>query len=297
MRRRADDHLETATYAAAVVHVDAIERKPLYHFAPGARVVTIGPPGCSLSCDYCQNYRLSQVGRTPSLAWAGASVDPLSLVALADKHDAMLGFSYSEPSLAIELTLAIAALTTRPLIWKTNGFMTGELLNAVTPHLTAVNVDLKAPDETRYRKLTGGALAPVVESLRRFITARVWVEVSTPLISEFNCDETSVRKMAEIILNAGGEDVPWHLLRFVPDFRLKTLRPTHPDELAAAVSWARAAGLRHVYVERALGAEARNTHCNSCGSEVVSRDIWQLAMNRLEHGVCPDCRAPVPGRW
>lgn len=296
VRRRRGARMETATFSAAVVHVDAVERKPLYHFAPGRRILTIAPPGCSLSCNYCQNFRISQIGRTPALPWVGTAVDPAELVARADEQDAIVGFSYSEPSLAIELTLAIAALTARPLVWKTNGYMTPEAVEAVATHLAAVNVDLKAPDDARSRNLTGGALAPVIDTIDRFVRAGVWVEVSTPLIPDFNADAQSVKRMAEIVCRIGAH-VPWHLLRFTPEFRMREMRPTHPDELAMASAIGSAAGLRHVYVERALGASGRNTACSGCRRDVVTRDIWKLRENVLVDGACPDCGTRVEGRW
>jgi len=296
VRRRRGVEMETATFSAAVVHVDNVERKPLYHFAPGRRVLTIAPPGCSLSCNYCQNFRISQIGRVPALPWVGAQVDPSELVARADDDDAILGFSYSEPSLAIELTLAIAELTARPLVWKTNGYMTPEAVEAVAPHLAAVNVDLKAPDDARSRSLTGGALGPVIDTIGRFVRAGVWVEVSTPLIPDFNADAESVKRMAAIVCRAGAH-VPWHLLRFIPEFRMREMRPTRPDELAMASAVGSAAGLRHVYVERALGADGRNTACPGCRRDVVTRDIWKLRENLLVDGACPDCGTRIEGRW
>jgi pyruvate formate lyase activating enzyme len=94
-----------------------------------------------------------------------------------------------------------------------------------------------------------------------------------------------------------GEGTPWHLARFHPDYRLLDAGPTHPELLARAVAIAEAEGLRHVYVERALGEERRATRCPGCGATVVRRDVWALLENRVGAGRCPDCGAAVAGRW
>jgi pyruvate formate lyase activating enzyme len=299
VRRRAGARLETRTFATAVRHLDAVERKPLYHYRPGTKALTIAPPGCSFTCHYCQNYRLSQSGRIPEAVTDAEPADPEALADEAARHGAAVALSYSEPSLAAELTLALADAA-RPrgvdVLWKTNGFVTPAALRRLAPCLAAVNVDLKAADERRHRALTGAPLAPVLDALAFFVAEGVWVEVSTPVIPKVNGDRDALRRMADAV-SRQGRHVPWHLLRFTPEFRMAGSRPTHPDELAAAAEVGRAAGLHHVYVERALGPSARNTFCPGCGAEVVTRDVWAVRDVALVGGVCPRCGAAVVGRW
>jgi pyruvate formate lyase activating enzyme len=299
VRRRRGDRLETATFVTSVRHLDPVERKPLYHYRPGRRVLTLASPGCSFHCHYCQNYRLSQFGRTPAAPWQAEAVDPEEAAAAAAAQGAALGLSYSEPSLAAELTLALAAAG-RPrgveVLWKSNGFLTVEAAAEIAPALAAVNIDLKSASEARHRGLTGAPLAPILEALRFFVRAGVWVEVSTPVIPGFNSDPASLRLLAEEVLRLGA-DIPWHLLRFNPEFRMRALAPTHPDTLGLAAAVGREVGLRYVYVERALGAAGRATCCPRCGHQVVSRGIWSTAQVALVSGCCPECGSPIPGVW
>lgn len=300
VRRRRGDGLETATFASSVQHLDAIERKPFYHFRPGARALTLGAPGCSFRCSYCQNYQLSQYGRLADLPWQGQPVDPAAVVEAAAAAQASICLSYSEPILATELTLALArAGRSRavPVLWKSNGFITPEALARVAPHLAAVSLDLKAADARRHRALTGAPLAPVLATLAGLHAAGVWVEVCTPLIPRVNDDEASLQGIAAQIC-AVSPDIPWHLLRFTPEFRMRRASPTSPAALAAAAAFGRAAGLRHVYVERALGADGRATHCPRCDHRLISRGIWRTDANDLTaSGACPRCATPIPGRW
>lgn len=292
--------METATFATAVAHFDPIERKPLYHYRPGLVALTLAAPGCNFTCSYCQNHRLSQYGSVDSVEWIATPADPDALVATAAERGAAVALSYTEPTLAAEFTLALS-VRARPagvdLIWKTNGFITPTALDAIAPHLAAVNVDLKAPDDDRHQRLTGAPVADVLRSLTGYARHGVWVEISTPIIPRFNADRDAVRRMADHVLAATGPDTPWHLLRFVPEFRLWGLPPTTPDALSEASSVARAAGLRFVYVERALGADGRNTLCPVCRTVLVERDPWATLANHLRTDRCPGCGTPVPGRW
>ncbi len=299
VRRRRGDHLETATFATTALHVHPIERKPFYHVRPGSRVLTLAAPGCTFACTYCQNYRLSQFGRTDDAPWTGVSVAPESVVTRAANEGLSIAFSYSEPVLAAELTLALAPLAKAagvPLLWKTNGFVTEEAAREVAPALTAANVDLKAPGDEAHIRLTGAPVTPVVRALEVWREAGVWLEISTPVIPGFNDDVESLGALARI-LAAVGPQTPWHLLRFHPDYRLNGAPPTHPDLLERAGEIARAEGLVHVYVERALGDRGRATRCAGCGEPVIERRTEGVRDNRLRDGRCPHCHVAVAGCW
>jgi pyruvate formate lyase activating enzyme len=299
VRRRHGLTLQTATFATSLKHLDNIERKPFYHYQPGRKVLTLAAPGCSFTCLYCQNYRLSQFGRTPAAPWHGLSVDSTAVVAEAAAQNAAIALSYTEPSLAAELTLELAAAgqpNNIPILWKTNGFITREALALLTPHIAAVNVDLKAVDDSKHRALTGAPLIPVLDAIATFIEAGVWVEISTPLIPKFNTDFLSLHRLAATVRGLG-LSIPWHLLRFTPEYRLQRARPTAPDTLAQALAIARETGLHYVYVERACGPAARNTCCPQCGYEVVARHVWETQTVSLIDGHCPSCGYAVPGRW
>jgi pyruvate formate lyase activating enzyme len=299
VRRRTGDSMQTATFASSVRHFDAVERKPLYHFFPGRPVLTLAAPGCTFRCSYCINHRMSQFGREDDVRWTADPVDPAEIVAAAAAAGACVGLSYTEPSLAIELTTALALHGSSagvPVVWKTNGFMTEEAVAAALPSLSAVNIDIKAADEKAHRRLTGSPLGPVLETLRAFADYGIWVEVSTPVIPGVNAEQEQLQWIAERLAEIS-VDIPWHLLRWTPGFRLNDGDPTSPAALAEAVAIGRRAGLRYVYVERALGAMGRATCCPACGQVVVHRDVWALGSIDLYNGCCPGCGSRVAGCW
>lgn len=299
VRRRHENRMETATFATSVVHSQAVERKPLYHYRPGHLAVTLAAPGCTFRCDYCVNFRISQYGRAGGAEWSAEPVSPPEVVATAAEQSACVALSYTEPSLAMELTVALAecgAAHGVEVVWKSNGFLTPEAVDLVAPNLAAVNIDLKGVDEAAHRRITRAPVAPVLSTIRRLREHGVWVEVSTPLIPRLS---TTDRQVAEIAAAIAGIDpaIPWHLLRFTPTFRMRDEQPTSPAALATARRIGLAEGLRYVYVERALGPAARATRCPHCGSEVITRDIWALRENRLQDSRCPDCDHALEGRW
>jgi pyruvate formate lyase activating enzyme len=300
VRRRKGDRVLTATRVTTVEHLSPVERKPLYHFRPGLTLLTLAPPGCSFRCDYCVNHRLSQYGRDPGATAAHRRpTDPAALARSAAEQGAGIALSYSEPSLAAELTLELAAHAAPlgvPLVWKSNGFLTPEALARLAPALAAVNVDVKAAGEREHRALTGAPLAPVLDTVRRLKESGTWVEVSTPLVPGVSDADEQLARIASFVAGLGPE-TPWHLLRFTPTYRMDRHRPTPPERLRRAVALGRESGLRHVYVERALGSEGRTTRCPGCGSEAVLRELWGPVDNRLRDGACRACGARPAGVW
>lgn len=299
VRRNHAGQAQTATRSVAVTHLDTVERKPLYHVLPGRAVLTLAAPGCTFRCSFCVNHRLSQYGRDPASQWHGQPADVTALVERARRAGAALGLSYTEPSLALELALdlADAARPHRiPLLWKTNGFLTAGAVSLIAPALTAANIDIKAIDDDTHRQLTGAPLTPVLDTVERLRAAGVWIEISTPLIPGASDHPEQLTRIAARIARID-PDIPWHLARFTPDHRLTGHPPTPPATLAQAVTAARAAGLRYVYVERALGPAGRRTTCPRCGQTLVERDVWALTTLSVVHGACPACDTPVPGIW
>jgi pyruvate formate lyase activating enzyme len=299
VRRRNGLVIETSTFATSIRHWTPVERKPLFHFRPGSETITLAAPGCTFRCNYCINFRISQIDDGEVDSYATTPVDPAELAAAAASRSASIALSYTEPSLAPELTLALAAAA-RPLgvdiLWKSNGFLTRQATTLIAPALSAVNIDVKAGEETAHRQLTGAPLRPVLETIVSLREYGVWVEVSTPLIPGTNSTPPQLRKIARWIAGID-PGIPWHLLRFTPAFRMREFDPTPVHALETAVEIGRESGLRYVYVERALGPAGRVTHCPGCRAAVVRRGIWGLEVNELVAGRCPYCSTSIEGYW
>jgi pyruvate formate lyase activating enzyme len=183
-----------------------------------------------------------------------------------------------------------------PLVWKSNGFLTPRAIDLVAPALLAVNIDVKAAADAAHRRLTGAPLRPVLDAVERFRAAGVWVEVCTPLIPGTSAEPAQLAAIAHE-LAAIDPGLPWHLLRFTPDFRMAGELPTPPSALREGREAGREAGLSYVYVERALGENGRATECPGCGIALIERGLWSTLRSDVRSDACPGCGHRVPGRW
>lgn len=300
VRRATEQGMETASYGRSVMmHADPVEKKPLYHFKPGKKALTVAIPGCNLGCLYCQNHRISQV-KGPALQSQGAQRDGLwpeaelsaeALVEMAAQGDGLLALSYSEPILSSEWVMALGEVAKKAgvsMIWKSNGYITPEAIEAVAPYLSAINIDFKALGEGQYRRLTGVEPEPIWHAIEAFYGHGVWLEISLPVVDGFGASAAEYSAFFSRVAQLDPR-IPIHLIRVNPHYKLSKINPTHPDTLLEIRRLAWAGGLKFVYVERALGPEGRTTHCDGCGKVLISRGIWTLEHLDIRGGRCDDC--------
>ncbi len=284
--------------APAAVHVDPIEKKPLFHFLPGTPALSLGTAGCDLGCSFCQNWDLSKSRAERSRA---AYLPPEAVVELAARHGCpSIAFTYNEPTIWAEYALDIAAAARErgiAAVMVTNGYVTPEAFHDVYDHVDAANVDLKSIADDFYRRHALARLGPVLDTLRRLrAETGVWVEVTNLVIPTLNDDPGELHRLADWVVANLGPDVPLHVTAFHPDFRLLHLPPTPRATLDAARRIAREAGLRYVYQGNVPG-DGADTACPTCGRTVVRRSWHDVIENRLDDGHCPDCGTALAGRW
>lgn len=268
----------------AAMHLDPIEKKPLYHFYPGSDIFSVAGYGCNLSCSFCQNHEISQARH------AGHRVSPAELAQLAG--DSLgLCFTYSEPSVWYEMIRETAHLVKArggKVVLVSNGTLAGPYLEDLIPWIDAVNIDIKGFNQEFYRKFCGGELSWVLENVER-LAGRVHLEVTTLIIPGANDDPAEIRGLARWL-----EDlkvtVPWHLSRYFPAYRLN-LPPTEPKALETLWQIARER-LPYVYLGNVSGGSS--TFCPRCGEEVIEREGY-VVRNRLRKGHCPQCGMEVFG--
>ncbi|MBI1987717.1 MAG: AmmeMemoRadiSam system radical SAM enzyme [Nitrospinae bacterium] len=280
--------------------IDPIEKKPLFHFLPGSRSLSIATAGCNFRCLHCQNHSISQWPREhPGEELPGQPFSPQQIVSLAQAHGcASISYTYTEPTIYFELAFETARLAHQQggisNLFVTNGYMTAQALEMIRPYLDAANVDLKGFDDLKYRQLYGGHLQPVLDSIRRMREAGIWVEVTTLIIPGHNDSPEELREIARFLKGVGAE-IPWHLSAFHPTYRL-TDRPRTPlQSLHRAREIGLGEGLRYVYTGNAPGDAYEDTYCYRCGSRLVDRWGFQVRQYSIKDGKCPDCGAAVDG--
>jgi pyruvate formate lyase activating enzyme len=298
VRENRDGVLYSLVYRRLISrNVDPIEKKPLFHFAPGSRSFSIAAVGCNFRCDFCQNYEISQMPRDRNRIW-GEDVGPEEIVALAKAAGCRtIAYTYTEPTIYFEYALEIARFASAAglkNIFVTNGFMTEEALHAFHPHLHGANVDLKAFRDEFYRKRCGGRLEGVLQSLRVMKALGIWVEITTLIIPGLNDSEEELRGMVAFIAGLGKE-TPWHISRFHPMYKMLDRSPTSVETLAQARKIGLEGGLRYVYTGNVPGDEGEGTYCPSCGSLLIDRFGFQVRKYRIVENRCYNCGAAVDG--
>lgn len=276
--------------------VDPIEKKPLFHVRPGGRVLSFGTAGCSLDCDFCQNWRLSTA--TPeSLGLLPATAREIVAAALAQDCEAV-AFTYNEPSIGAEWCLEVAEAAHAAgllAVAVSNAYLGPEARAPFFAGMDAANLDLKAFSDGFYRRHCGGRLAPVLATLEAARQAGTWLEITTLLIPGENDGDAEIAAEARWIAGHLGREVPLHLSAFHPDHRLRDRPPTPLATLRRARALARAEGLHHVYTGNLPDREGSTTQCPGCGTDLIRRDAYRIQENRLHRGNCPSCNSRIKG--
>ncbi len=293
--------LRATTYGRpSAIHIDPMEKKPLYHFRPGSPVFSIATAGCNLHCLNCQNWQLSQRGGEEMETVYRA--DPGELVEAAKNEGCQsIAYTYSDPIVFYEYVYDSSELAHREGL--TNVFITAGYINRAPLRklcrvLDAANVDLKAFDDGFYRRVSGATLQPVLDALVTLREEGVWIEVTNLLIPTLNDDLALIRRMARWIREELGEGTPLHFSRFHPQYRMRNLPPTPGEALDRARSEALDAGLHHVYVGNIPGHEGGSTYCPTDGTLLIGRTGFLITENNLTvDGRCPSCNEKIPGVW
>lgn len=280
-------------------HVDPIEKKPLFHLAPGSLAYSIATVGCNFSCRFCQNADIAQMPADQHGRITGEAATPESVVAAAEKAGCRsIAYTYTEPTVFFEFahdTARLASARGLKNVFVTNGYMSAGALDMIAPYLDAANVDLKAFDDGFYKRQCGARLKPVTETLQRMVEKGVLVEVTTLIIPGLNDDPGQLGHLARFLVAKLGPDTPWHISRFHPTYRLTDRSPTPPATLFAAAKIGRDAGLRYVYTGNIPGQGGESTHCWQCGACVIERIGFTVRDVRLSNGACRECGAAIAG--
>ena len=298
VRHNRGGKLETLVYGEVIAaHVDPIEKKPLYHYLPGTRSFSIATVGCNFRCSFCQNWQISQATKGRGFETGGQPLTPEEVVASARRHDCRsVSYTYTEPTVFFEYAFDTARLARAAglgNVFVTNGFMTPEALETISPFLDACNVDLKSFRDESYKKICQARLQPVLDSIRLMRRLGIWVEVTTLVVPGLNDSSPELRDIARFIAGID-PDIPWHISRFHPDFEYAEAVPTPLETLRRAAVIGREQGLRFIYVGNVRG-EAEDTNCPDCGALLIRRSGFEVSSIRLRGGACPSCRRTIAG--
>ena len=229
--------------------IDPIEKKPLYHFHPDTKCLSIACAGCNFRCLNCQNHEISQVSPTDVGHY---DLSPQQVVDLCLEHHCPgIAYTYTEPLTYLEYIVDTARLAHENGLWNilvTAGYVCQEPLADLLPYLDAANIDLKSFSDDIYQKVSGGHLQPVLDTILAMQEAGVWVELTNLIIPGINEDMSMIRQMCRWITDNGLSDNPLHFSRFFPRFKMQDIPPTPIRTLKEAMRIAQEEGIKYVYL-------------------------------------------------
>ena len=301
VRQRLDDEVRLVSYGrSSGFCIDPIEKKPLNHFFPGSAVLSFGTAGCNLACKFCQNWDMSKSREMDTLA---AAASPRQLAISAAENDCLsVAFTYNDPVIFHEYAIDVAAACREQgvnSVAVTAGYIDPEPRVEFFQAMDAANVDLKAFTERFYRKICGGQLAPVLETLEyiRHETG-CWLEITTLLIPGENDSAAELDEMTSWVAEHLGVDVPMHFTAFHPDWKMRDIGRTPAATLERARAIALGNGLRYAYTGNVHDSIGSSTWCHACGELLIERDWYVLGRWGLDaNGRCANCGEPLPGRF
>jgi pyruvate formate lyase activating enzyme len=272
------------------IAVDPIEKKPLYHFHPEAKVLSFGSWGCNMSCEFCQNWQISQ--QKPSLK----NFSPQKIVDKAVEMNLdYIAYTYSEPVVFYEYMLETAKIAKKEgmkNIMISNGFIKEKPLKELIPFLNAANIDLKAFNNYFYQKHCNGNLEDIKKTIK-LLAEEIHLEITTLIVSDLNDDLNQLTELFSWLaeINKG---IPLHLSRYHPAYRLNN--PSTDIEFMKKAYKTAKKQLDHVYLGNAIIENTSDTFCNNCGERLIKRRAYHIK-NNMKANRCDNCGERIYGEF
>jgi len=239
------------------ISLEPIEKAPLYHFHPGAKILSIGSFGCNLRCPWCSNFEISMAKASQvETRYTG----PADLLDMASGNIAEgnigVAFTYNEPLIGYEYVRDTSALLHERGLFSivaTNGYIRTERFTDIVPYIDAMVIDMKSINKEYYPDTKSG-LDTVLQNIR--LTAEhCHLELSCLLINGINDSEEEMECMTEFIASVSTE-IPFHIARFIPCYRTEDWAPTRIETMQRFEDIAKRK-LKHVYLG-GVGIKIRN---------------------------------------
>ena len=279
----------------AALNIDPIEKKPLFHFKPGASMLSIGTVGCNFNCLYCQNWDISHTREH-----FGEEIMPDKLVELGLKYKVDgITYTYNEPTIFMEYAIDVAKEARRHKLFNTfvtNGYMTPEAAELASNYIDAMTVDFKGDANTKFARkyITIFSDDPIFETLKVLKEKKVFVEITDLVVPKVGDSLDDAKKLIEWIRDNLGDETPIHFLRFHPDYKMMDIPATPVETLERHYKLAKELGMKYVYLGNVPGHKYENTYCPKCGTLLIKRFIFDVLEYNITNDLkCPKCGAKI----
>lgn len=283
------------------INIDPVEKKPLYHYMPGSRILSIGTPGCNLFCRGCQNHNISR----SEIILDKELIMPEQVVEMAVSSGIkMIAYTYNEPTVFFEYMTDIAKFARKRGLRNvivSNGYINKAPLKELLKHIDAANIDLKGFNEGFYKDYAHARLEKVLETLMTIVRHnkgaknKVWLELTNLIIPGMNDNMEDIGKMCIWIKENLGSNVPLHFSRFFPYYKARDIAITPENALIKARDAALQSGIKYVYIGNIGRIE--DTYCSNCNKTLISRsfNIDTEGLTGKKHNECSKCRKILAG--
>jgi pyruvate formate lyase activating enzyme len=280
------------------VHIDPIEKKPLFHFLPSSLAYSIATAGCNLACLNCQNWTISQKSPRETRNY---DLMPEKLIQeTRDSQCQSIAYTYSEPITFYEYTHDSSKLARSNGIKNvlvSAGYINEKPLRELAKYIDAANIDLKSFKDSIYLKLNGGKLQPILNTLKILKEEGVWLEITNLVVPSWTDDLVMIKEMCKWLKDNGFENYPLHFSRFYPQYKLTQLPATPVGTLEKARDISIREGLNFVYIGNVPGSGAENTYCPGCKKIIIERRGYKILTNNILNNKCRFCNTPIAGVW
>jgi pyruvate formate lyase activating enzyme len=301
VRQNIDGEITLTAYGKTTgLAIDPVEKKPLYHFYPGTKVLSFGTLGCNMGCCFCQNWHMTKTKDTSQLI---QDASPKEIALTAKQYGCKsVAFTYNDPVIFFEFAIDTAkechALGLKTIA-VTAGYINPEPRAEFFAHMDATNIDLKGFSQDFYKKMCLADIEPILDTIKYVKNeTNTHLELTTLIIEGFNDSNKDLQAEFNWIVENLGTDVPLHLSAFHPAWKLKNVPPTSPETLFKAYKIAKKAGIKYVYTGNIIDDKTSTTYCHRCKKPIIIRHGYQISeYNLLENGSCRYCYASCPGHF
>lgn len=293
IRRNVDGVLTAMLYKEySGIHLDPIEKKPLYHFYPGKSILSLGTLGCNFSCGWCQNFAISQASYDAATT---RHLETDEAIRIAGEYGSMgIAYTYNEPLINFESIAELAPYAAErgyKNVLVTNGYINEEPLMELLPHINAANIDIKFFRDELYRKHCSGRLGPVMRTVEILLAHGKHVELTMLLIPGLNDDSEQIKDLVDWI-SALSEDIPLHLSRYYPAYKMDV--PATPYLTLVRARAMALKKLHYVYVGNVYEEACADTICPHCNKTVIERKGYRVLKIAIADGACVYCKGIIP---
>lgn len=290
IRKNISNELYTFNYGKVALNIDNVEKRPLFHFYPGSKSLTVASQGT-------EGWEISH-DRFPRINFKEYSPENLVKTSEKEKTD-LISFTHSEPTLIFEFvyrTFKFSHRSNIKNIFVTNGVITTEAVKKLAKYLDAVVVNFKASGDKDFMSkfFVIQDINPIFRAIKQMRKQRVHIEITNTIIPQIGDDVSKCRKLAEWVTTELSPIIPFHILQFHPDERLTELPFTPIATLERCADEAKKAGLRYVYIGNIIEPHgAENTYCYNCRELLIHRISGVLKKSILLRDRCPNCGVKI----